>query len=327
MTKAIKKIVVLTSGGDAPGMNAALRSVVRTAIHKGIEVFGSENGFGGLVHEKLIPLSPRSMANCIQRGGTILKTRRIPKFRDQKVRDHVRAFLKKEKIDGLVVLGGDGSFTGAALLQHEGGPNVIGIPCTIDNDIMGTEYCIGFDTACNTAIDAIDKIRDTALSLDRNFIIEVMGRSSGFIAVEVGIAAGAEFILIPEYPISIEKLSHQIKDQGGKKMTSIIIAAESDLPGHTFDLAHKIKEQTGIEYKVCVLGHIQRGGTPTVKDRVMGSIMGAKAVDALMAGDTCIMMAVRDGHVVPAPFLDPKEATRHFENLEILEVNRTICQI
>lgn len=213
----IKKIVVLTSGGDAPGMNAALRAVVRTAFCHGLEIYGSENGYSGLVHEKLVPLTPRSMANVIQRGGTLLKTRRLPEFRQKEVRDRARRFLAKEKIDGLVVLGGDGSFRGATLLNQEGGPQVVGIPCTIDNDIANTDYCIGFDTACNTAIEAIDKIRDTALSLDRNFIIEVMGRASGFIAVEVGIAAGAEFILIPEYPMPIEQLTNEINNQSGRK--------------------------------------------------------------------------------------------------------------
>lgn len=323
----MKKIVVLTSGGDAPGMNAALRSVVRTAIHYGMEVLGSENGFDGLVKEKLIPLNPRSMANIIHSGGTILKTRRSPRFRQPEVRARVREFLTKNKVDGLVVLGGDGSFNGAATLKQEGGPNVIGIPCTIDNDIVNTDYCIGFDTACNTAIEAIDKIRDTALSLDRNFMIEVMGRASGFIAVEVGIAAGAEFILIPEFPKNIDDLSEEIKHQSGKKLTSIIVAAESGQPGHTFELANQIKEKTGIEYKVCVLGHIQRGGTPTVKDRVMGTIMGAKAIHALASGQTNQMMAVKAGDVTCTPFPNPGETTRFYNDVDSLELNRIICQI
>lgn len=324
--KTIKKIVTLTSGGDAPGMNAALRAVVRRAIYADIEVFGSQNGFAGLVHEQLLPLDARSVANCLQRGGTILKTKRVPEFHDPLVRERCIAFLQKNNIDGLIVLGGDGSFTGAELLSSEGGPNVIGIPCTIDNDIQGTDYCIGFDTACNTAIEAIDKIRDTALSLDRNFIIEVMGRCSGFIAVEVGIAVGAEFILIPEYPLDFQQLAENIQNQQGKKLTSIIVAAESNRPGHTFQLAEEIKEKTGIEYRVCVLGHTQRGGTPSVKDRVTAALMGTRAVEALLDGKKGMMMAELRGEIIPVPFPKPKKATRYFNNLNDLEANQILCQ-
>jgi len=326
MTQSIKKIVVLSSGGDSPGMNAALRAVVRSAIHSKIKVYASENGFSGLVQENLVPLNARSVANCIQRGGTILKTSRSAEFRKKEVRDRVRAYLQQQQIDGIIVLGGNGSFTGAALLHQEGGPNVIGIPCTIDNDIYGTDYCIGFDTACNTALEAIDKIRDTALSLDRNFIIEVMGRASGFIAVEVGIAVGAEYILIPEFPIALDKLAQHIKKQSGKKMASIIVAAEADKPGHTFQLAEQLKERTDLDYRVCVLGHMQRGGTPSTRDRVMGTLMGAKAVDAVKAGQNGLMMAVQNGEIVAVPFPTPG-ATRYYDNLDNLEINQIICQI
>lgn len=323
----MKRIITLTSGGDAPGMNAALRAIVRRAIHEGIEVFGSENGFSGLVNQRLVPLDARSVANIIQRGGTFLKTKRVPEFRHTDVRKRCVDFLHQQKIDGLIVLGGDGSFTGAELLHQEGGPGVIGIPCTIDNDIEGTDYCIGFDTACNTAIEAIDKIRDTALSLDRNFIIEVMGRSSGFIAVEVGIAVGAEFILIPERPLPFEQLAEAIRGQQGKKLTSIIVAAESDQPGHTFQLAQEIREKTGVEYRVCVLGHIQRGGTPTMKDRLMASLMGVKAVEALLRGEQGRMMAVQQGEIVTTALPSPSKATRYFNKVEDLLANQIICQI
>lgn len=323
----MKRIMTLTSGGDAPGMNAALRAIVRRAIHEGIEVFGSENGFSGLVNEHLVPMDARSVANIIQRGGTILKTKRVPQFRQAEVRKRCVEFLHKQKIDGLIVLGGDGSFTGAELLHQEGGPSVIGIPCTIDNDIEGTDYCIGFDTACNTAIEAIDKIRDTALSLDRNFIIEVMGRSSGFIAVEVGIAVGAEFILIPERPLAFEQLAEAIRGQQGKKLTSIIVAAESDQPGHTFQLAQDIREKTGVEYRVCVLGHIQRGGTPTMKDRLTASLMGVKAVEALLRGEQGRMMAVQHGEITTTALPSPSKATRYFNKVDDLIANQIICQI
>lgn len=326
MTQAIKKIVVLSSGGDAPGMNAALRSVVRTAINSKIKVYGSENGFRGLVNENIIPLNARSVANCIQRGGTILKTSRTPEFHEKSVRDRVRKYLELQQIDGIVVLGGNGSFTGAALLHQEGGPNVLGIPCTIDNDIYGTDYCIGFDTACNTALDAIDKIRDTALSLHRNFIIEVMGRSSGFIAVEVGIAVGAEYILIPEFPTTLDQLSLRLKKSSAIKLASIIVAAEANKPGHTFQLAEQLKERTGLDYRVCVLGHIQRGGTPSAKDRVMGTLMGAKAVEALLEGKNGLMTAVQNGEIITTPFPQPG-ATRFYNNMENLQINQIICQV
>lgn len=324
--KSMQKIVVLTSGGDAPGMNAALRAVVRRAIHAGIEVFGSENGFAGLVKNELVPLTARSVANCIQRGGTVLKTKRVPEFHEEAVRKQCGKFLKKAGIDGLIVLGGNGSFAGAKLLGEENDLAVIGIPCTIDNDINGTDYTIGFDTACNTALDAIDKIRDTALSLDRNFIIEVMGRSSGFIAVEVGVAVGAEFILIPEFPIELNKLAESLKRHIGVKMTSIIIAAEADQPGHTFELAKKLRELTSIEYRVCVLGHTQRGGTPTVKDRVTAARMGAKAVEALLSGYHNVMMAEQNSKILAIPFAKPQEATRYFSDINELDMNRMLCQ-
>lgn len=327
MTKAIKKIVVLTSGGDAPGMNAAIRASVRTALHKGIEVFGVELGYEGLAKQQLIPMDSRSVANCIQRGGTILKTKRFAEFHQKPVRDKVRAFLAEQKIDGLVVIGGNGSFRGASLLQEEGGPAVVGIPCTIDNDISGTEYCIGFDTACNTALEAIDKIRDTAFSLERNFIIEVMGRASGFIAVNVGIAGGAEIINIPEFPISVEKLAQQIKTQHTKKMASIIVVAEADQPGHSFALAEKIKSLTGIDYRVCILGHVQRGGTPTAHDRVIGSLMGAKAIEALCEGHSQKMTAVLNNQVTIAPLPDHKHPTQFFHQQELLRINEIICEI
>lgn len=326
MKNSMKKIVVLTSGGDAPGMNAAVRAVVRYGIAAGIDLYASENGYAGLVHKKLKHLHPESVANCIQRGGTILKTKRIPEFADKAVRDECRAFLAEQNIDGVIVLGGNGSFTGAKLLNDEGGPNVVGIPCTIDNDISNTDYSIGFDTACNTAISAIDRIRDTALSLDRNFMIEVMGRCSGFIAVEVGIAAGAEYILIPEFKVDIEELCSRIKNGKRKKLTSIIVTAEANHPGQSFDIADSILQKTGIDYHVCVLGHIQRGGMPTMKDRVTGTLMGAKAIEALMAGEKGVMTAVKQGTITTAPFAKANESTRYFSNKHDLNINRIICQ-
>lgn len=327
MKNTIKKLLVLSSGGDAPGMNAAIRAVVRTAIYHGLKVFGSENGFCGLINKKIIPLYSTSVANCIQVGGTILKTGRCPEFKEKAVRDECREFLSQQNIDAMIVLGGNGSFTGAGLLTDEDGPKVIGIPCTIDNDIVGTEYCIGFDTARNTALQAIDKIRDTAFSLDRNFIIEVMGRSTGFLAVDVGIAGGAEIILIPEFPLNSEELAERILSKKRKKSVSIIVAAEANNPGHTFELAHKIKELCDIEYKVCVLGHTQRGGTPTVEDRKIGSVMGTKAVDAILQGETKKMIAHKNGKIVCISFPNPDHSTRFFDDKETLLINEIICEI
>lgn len=327
MKKPIKKIVILTSGGDAPGMNAAIRAAVRTALYYDIEVYGAESGYAGLAAKKLIPLDARSVANCIQRGGTILKTQRFLPFHQKPVRDQVREYLAEQKVDALIVVGGNGSFQGAAVLEDEGGPATIGIPCTIDNDINGTDYCIGFDTACNTALQAIDKIRDTAFSLERNFIIEVMGRSSGFIAVDVGVAGGAEIITTPEFPLSDEALVEKIKLQHTKKLASIIVMAEADKPGHSLAIAEKIKQLTGIEYRVCILGHTQRGGTPTVKDRVVASLMGAKAIEALREGHTQKMTAFLGGQVTLAPLPDPKNPTLYFRDKELLRLNQIICEI
>lgn len=327
MTRPAKKIVLLTSGGDAPGMNAVIRAVVRMAVYHEFEILGSEMGFQGLVDKKLLPLNARSVANCIQRGGTILKAGRCKDFRDKGTRDQVREFLRQENIDALIVIGGNGSFTGATQLQKEGGPNVIGIPCTIDNDVNGTDYCIGFDTACNTALNAIDKIRDTAFSHEHNFLIEVMGRASGFIAANVGMAGGAEIILTPEFPMNIDQLSTLIKKQIGKKTISIIVVAEANQPGHSFDLAKQIKAKTGIDYKVCVLGHTQRGGTPSDKDRVIGSLMGARAVEALKKGLTQKMMASHNGNIIEVDFPPPDDATRFFNDQELLKINQVICEI
>ncbi len=327
MANQPKKLLVLSSGGDAPGMNAAIRAAVRSARYYDIDVYGAENGYTGLMQEQIMPLSEADVANCIMRGGTILKTGRCPAFKEKAVRDQCRAFLKQQQFDAMIVLGGDGSFAGAELLAEEGGPAVIGIPCTIDNDINGTEYCIGFDTACNTALEAIDKIRDTAFSFDRNFLIEVMGRSSGFLAVEVGIAGGAEVILIPEYPLTPDELVEKIQNKHRKKLASIIVVAESDQPGCSIKLAEDIKNRSGIEYRVCILGHTQRGGTPTVHDRKVASLMGANAVEALRAGHTKLMTAIQKGKYCLTPFPQPGKGTRYFNDEQVLKLNEVICSI
>jgi 6-phosphofructokinase 1 len=321
----MKNIVVLTSGGDAPGMNAAIRAVVRTGSYYGLNVYGCKSGYQGLVDEKLIPLSPENVANCIQHGGTILKAERCMAFYEKPVRDRVRDFLKSEKIDGLVVIGGNGTFRGAALLAEEGGPAVIGIPSTIDNDIPNTEYTIGFDTACNTALQAIDKIRDTASSHNRNFLVEVMGRNSGFLAVHVGIAGGAEVIIIPEVDISIEAVAKKLTQHKRAKQSSIIVVAEADNPGRSFKIAEQLEQMTQSFFRVCIVGHTQRGGSPTTTDRLIASEMGFLAVKSLIEKASHQMTAMKGGKIVLAPFPGQDNLTRLFADKTLLEINDVLC--
>jgi 6-phosphofructokinase 1 len=299
---SMKAIAVLTSGGDAPGMNAAIRAVVRTAISHGCEVYGVNKGYSGLLEGQINPMTVGSVANIIQRGGTILKTDRCLAFHQKSVRREAAQLLKRKGIGGLVVIGGDGSFTGAHLMQKETGFPVIGIPGTIDNDIAGTEDTIGFDTAVNTGIDAIDRIRDTASSHDRIFLVEVMGRSSGFIAVQVGIGGGAETILVPEKKETLAAVCKNI-DRGSKrgKSSSIIVVAEGEKPGLSQRLANDLTRR-GYNPKVCILGHTQRGGSPTAHDRMLASILGASAVTYLLAGKSNAMVGVEKNEVVLVHF-------------------------
>lgn len=323
--QAIKKLLILSSGGDAPGMNTAIRAVVRTALHHNIAVFGAERGFCGLMTESLFPLPTESVANIITKGGTIIKTGRCPEFKEKTARDHCRQFLRTQGIDALIVLGGNGSFAGAQQLEAEGGPRVIGIPCTIDNDISGTEYSIGFDTARNTALEAIDKIRDTAFSLERHFIIEVMGHSSGFLAIDVGIAGGAELILIPEFPLTIEQITKKLQRHRHQKLASFIVAAEGGKPNSSIETAKIIKQHSGLEYKPCILGYLQRGGKPTVEDRKIASLMGVKSVEALLANHSQAMIAIQNGNLTITPLPNPQQAPRFFNDPELLKLNNIIC--
>lgn len=321
----MKKIIVLTSGGDAPGMNAAIRAVVRTAHYYGLEVAGCPSGFQGLIDQRLIDLQPQSVANCIQYGGTILKAERCEAFYQKTTRDQCRAFLAKEKVDGLIVIGGNGSFKGAALLQQEGGPAVIGIPGTIDNDIGNTDYTIGFDTARNTALEAIDRIRDTASSHDRHFLVEVMGRHSGFLAVDVGIAGGAEVILIPEVETSLEAIAKKITSPRRVKLSSIIVVAEAAQPGRSIQLAEQLAQLTQLAYRVCILGHTQRGGTPTLLDRKIASQMGFMAVKGLMDGVSNQMVAMNKDQLSFMPFPDVTAAARTLAAMDLLALNDILC--
>lgn len=321
----MKNIVVLTSGGDAPGMNAAIRAVVRTGCYFGLKVYGSVAGYQGLVDQSLIPLDSDSVANLIQHGGTLLKADRCMAFYEKSTRDRCREFLREKEINGLVVIGGNGSFKGAALLSDEGGPAVIGIPGSIDNDIPGTEYSIGFDTARNTALNAIDKIRDTASSHNRNFLVEVMGRDSGFLAVDVGIAGGAEFILTPEFDVPIELFAERIKIPRRQKLSSITIVAESSQPGRSVAIAQTLEKLTGQSFRVCILGHTQRGGSPTLLDRKVASEMGYLAVKSLLAGQSHQMVAMINQQLIMKPFPDVNAGPRILNQQDLLHLNEILC--
>ncbi len=320
--KAIKSIAVLCSGGDAPGMNAAVRAVVRTASYYGLEVHGIFKGYTGLLEGHIVRMYPRSVANIIQRGGTIIKTDRCLPFFKKNVRAEAANILKRNNIDALVVIGGEGSYTGAHLLEKETGFKVIGVPGTIDNDIFGSEYTIGFDTAVNTALDAIDKIRDTANSHDRVFLVEVMGRTCVEIALRVGVSGGAEKIFIPEKnnDKKIKSLAQQL-DRSAKagKLSSIVIVSESHHPEQTHKIANILKKKYKIESRVAILGHLQRGGNPTAFDRYNASIMGAKAVEALLAGKSDISIGVVNGKFSEIPL--SKSIHKHKEiDLDILKL-------
>ncbi len=306
----MRRIGVLTSGGDAPGMNAAIRAVVRHALGRGLEVMGIRRGYAGLLAGELQPLARARVANILQRGGTVLGTSRCEEFCTPEGRALASAVLSTAGIDGLVVIGGDGTLAGASLLAAEQGTVVAGVPGTIDNDIYGTDYTIGFDTAVNTALEAIDRIRDTAASHERLFLVEVMGRTSGEIALGVGVAGGAEDVLIPERPTDLATLGAELRQSWERgKRSSIVVVAESGQQGRAFGLADHIRQLTGLEPRVCVLGHLQRGGSPTARDRILASRLGAAAVDivldggGMMAGEAC-------GTVVRVPLRDAWERRR-----------------
>jgi len=295
----MKKIAVYTSGGDAPGMNAAIRAAVRTALSKNIEVFGIMHGYVGMIANQIAPLAKKDMANIIQRGGTILKTGRSAEFIKPEYRAKAAANLKALGIEGLICIGGDGSFRGAQALSTEHKIPVIGICGTIDNDVYGTDDTIGFDTAVNTALDAIDKIRDTADSHDRVFIVEVMGRNSGYIAAQVGVGGGAEEILTADNIIPVDKLIEQLKESYARgKTSSIIVTAEGQKPGRAYDLADAIRKKSGLDAKVCILGHQQRGGKPTAHDRILASRLGAAAALSLLAGKSNLMIGSKGADLI-----------------------------
>jgi len=316
----------MTSGGDSPGMNAAIRAVVRTGIFENLEVFGIYRGYEGLIDGQIEQLFSHSVSNIIQRGGTILKTARSQRFMTSEGRLQAYQNLLRFNIEALIVIGGNGTFTGAELFDTEYDFPVIGLPGTIDNDLYGTDATIGYDTAINTVVEAADKIRDTATSHDRLFFIEVMGRDVGFIALRSGIACGAEFILVPETTTYIDNIARLLKHDWRKNKTSgIVIVAEGDDAGGAYELAAKVKEKIPeLDTRVTVLGHIQRGGPPSAFDRVLASTLGYAAVKGLLEGQRGVMAGIIDKQVVFTPF---EKAIKHTKDInhQMLEMSRILA--
>ncbi len=305
----------MSSGGDSPGMNAAIRAVVRTALYHNLEVYGIYRGYEGMIDGDFVKMESHDVSNIIQRGGTILKTARSKRFMDKAGRQKAYERLKVAGIEGFVAIGGDGTFRGATVFEEEFGINCIGIPGTIDNDLFGTDFTLGFDTAVNTAVDAIDKIRDTADAHNRLFFVEVMGRDAGFIALSCAIGGGAEALVIPETPTNIENLIDVLeKGWYHKKSSAIVIVSEHDEAGGAFEIAKKVNAKFN-EYdtRVTVLGHIQRGGNPTVRDRILGSTLGMAAVEALIEGKKNMMAGMINGEIVFTPFAN---ATKHHMEID-----------
>lgn len=309
----MKKIAVFTSGGDSPGMNAAIRAVVRTAIYHNMQVAGIMKGYEGMINGEFIQLQAASVANIIQRGGTILKSYRSKKFVTEEGMKAAYEQLKKHKIEGVVAIGGDGTFKGADEFMSKYSIPFIGIPGTIDNDLVGTDFTLGYDTAINTVIEAVDKIRDTAESHNRIFFVEVMGRDAGLIALRSGIGAGAEAIIIPETPTNVEQLISKLSEGRADKSSKIVLVAEGDEEGGAFKLADKVKEKlNSYSIRVTILGHIQRGGAPTCMERVLASRLGLAAVEALKDGRKGEMVGVVNGKITYTPF---KNAVKHITTL------------
>ena len=320
----MKNIAVLTSGGDAPGMNACIRSIVRTASYKNIEVYGIQYGYQGLIENNLKIITNKDVGNTIHIGGTILKTARSDEFRSKKGRDKAYQSLQKNNIDGLIILGGDGSLTGAKIFGDENKFPVIGIPCTIDNDLYGSDYSIGFASARETVVDAVDKIRDTAASHERIFIVEVMGRESGYLALESGIASGAEMILIPENKKEIKDVITDIKKINEEKKSIIIIYAEGCKLGRLDKISKKIsKSIPGSNVRYSILGHIQRGGTAVPSDRILGTILGYKSVESILNGEKNMMVGLVENKCLLTPLKEIINKKRGI-NKELMNISKII---
>lgn len=313
MSKKVKSIGVLTTGGDAPGMNTAIRAVVRTAIYNCLRVYGIERGWKGLCDNLITEMELKTVSGIINRGGTILHTHRLPEFKQKSVRKKAVENLRARNIDGLVVIGGDGSINASKVLLDEFDLPIINIPASIDNDIYGTDYSIGFDTAVNTALDAIDKVRDTAASHERVFVIEVMGRNNGFIALEVGLVCGAEAIIVPEIPFNLDAIGQKIRyGQQRGKQSFIIVVAEGAVKAET--VAAHLRKRTSLDVRVSILGHMQRGGSPTAISREVACKLGAKAVQLLIEGKKGLMVGMLSDKIVETPI---EEVIRKKKKLDL----------
>ena len=319
----MKTISVITSGGDAPGMNAAIRAVVRIAYSKNFQVFGFEKGWEGLLTNTFRRLTPRSVGGIIQLGGTILRTSRCPEFKKKEGIKKAAETLALNNVDGLIVIGGDGSFRGALELSRETDSLIVGVPATIDNDVFGTDETIGFDTAVNTAVEEIDKIRDTAISHERIFIVEVMGRTRGFLASTIGLTVGAETILVPEEKYEKEEIFRTIKENSAKgKRSGIIVAAEGI--GDTRKLAREIEKNTGAEVRLSILGYAQRGGNPTARSRLLASLFADKAVELLSEGQGSRIVGLKDGRITSIE-LKKSCTTKKTLDLNLLKLARVLA--
>lgn len=321
----MKKIGVLTSGGDSPGMNAAYRAVVRTAYELDYGVIAFMQGYQGLIDNNFRDVKLEDVSGIIQRGGTVLKTARCEEFRKPEGRAKAAEVLKQHNIEALIVIGGDGTFTGASLLGKEHDISVIGIPGTIDNDLVGTDETIGYDTALNTAMEAIDKIRDTADAHDRLFLVEVMGRDAGFIALETGIASGAELIMLPESLTHLDEVKASLKEVfKEQRRSSLVVVAEGDETGGALKLSDKLRDDFGkYDMRVCILGHVQRGGTPTARDRVLATRLGAAAVKVVSEGHSQVMVGVANGSIKLTP-LKMAFGKKKEINSELIELTKQI---
>ena len=317
---AIKCIGILTSGGDAPGMNAAIRAVTRTAIYNGYKVKGILRGYHGLVTNKIIDLTSSSVSNIIQKGGTMLKTARSKEFRTPEGRQMAYDNMKAAGIDALVVIGGDGSLSGAQIFANEFDVPIVGLPGTIDNDVDGTDETIGYDTALNTIVEAVDKLRDTASSHDRLFFVEVMGNTAGYLSLNGAIASGAEAAIIPEREMEVDQLAELIHNGFRKsKSSAIVLVAENKATGGAMGMAERIKKEfPEFDARVTILGHLQRGGSPTAKDRSLASKMGATAIEALSEGQRNVMIGIKNGEYVYVPF---KRAIAHSQQMDLKDVD------
>lgn len=315
MSKEIRRIAVFTSGGDAPGMNAAVRAVVRTADYHGLHVYGIYEGYNGMINGKIKRLNKADVANIIQMGGTMLKTARSDAFRTEEGREMAYQSLTAHEIDACVCIGGDGTYTGANVFTSTYDIPFVGLPGTIDNDIYGTDYTIGFDTAVNTAVEAVDKIRDTAHSHNRLFFIEVMGRHAGYIALHTGIGTGAGHIFMPETDSNIDEFVEQLqKSSRRKKLFNMVVVAEGNQNGNAMEIAQRIEKEYGISSKVTIIGHLQRGGSPSAFDRVLASRLGYSAVNALMDGKYNVALGVIDNQIGFTPFADAITKSKDINN-------------